>query len=80
MLPSPSDDRIPCSRHLMKNWWKKAERLAGLEPMKGRGWHSLRRKFATELKDEPPEGADAAGPDQPRNVATAARASSTIHW
>lgn len=53
VLPSPSDDRIPCSRHLMKNWWKKADRLAGLEPVKGRGWHSLRRKFATELKDEP---------------------------
>lgn len=34
----------------MKAWWKRAERLAGLEPGPGRGWHALRRKFATELK------------------------------
>jgi len=27
------------------NWWEKAEELSGLEPIKGRGWHSLRRKF-----------------------------------
>ena len=52
VLPSPSDDGVPCSRHLMKNWWRKAEDLAGFETVKGRGWHSLRRKFATELKDE----------------------------
>jgi len=53
LLPSPSDDSKPCSRHLMKNWWKKAGESAGLKPVEGRGWHSLRRKFATELKDEP---------------------------
>ena len=53
LLPSPSDDSKPCSRHLMKNWWKKAGESAGLQPVEGRGWHSLRRKFATELKDEP---------------------------
>ena len=29
------------------------QRVAELEPLKGRGWHSLRRKFATELKGEP---------------------------
>jgi len=34
-------------------WWKKAERLAGLEPKRGRGWHSLRRKFASDLMDLP---------------------------
>ena len=33
--------------------WKKAERLAGLEPKRGRGWHSLRRKFASDLMDLP---------------------------
>ena len=53
VMPSPRDDSRPCSRHLMTNWWKKAEQLAGLEPVEGRGWHSLRRKFATELKNEP---------------------------
>ncbi|MDE0357999.1 MAG: tyrosine-type recombinase/integrase [Gammaproteobacteria bacterium] len=34
-------------------WWKKAERLAGLEPKRHRGWHSLRRKFASDLMDLP---------------------------
>ena len=31
----------------------RAERLAGLEPKPGRGWHSLRRKFASDLMDQP---------------------------
>ncbi len=30
-------------------WWDKAQTLAGLEPKRGRGWHSLRRKFASDL-------------------------------
>lgn len=29
------------------------KQLGGLEPQDGRGWHSLRRKFATELRDQP---------------------------
>ena len=29
------------------------EKLAGLPPEGGRGWHTLRRKFATELKNIP---------------------------
>ena len=31
----------------------KAQKLAGLEPKRGRGWHSLRRKFASDLMDQP---------------------------
>ena len=34
-------------------WWSKAQTLAGLEPKPGRGWHSLRRKFATDLMELP---------------------------
>jgi len=34
-------------------WWNRAERLAGLDPKRGRGWHSLRRKFASDLMDLP---------------------------
>ena len=34
-------------------WWKKAEWLAGLESWRGRGWHSLTRKFASDLMDQP---------------------------
>lgn len=40
-------------RDLMYKRWKRAERLAGLEPKRGPGWHSLRRKFASDLIDEP---------------------------
>ena len=35
------------------NWWLKAENLAGMKAKPGRGWHSLRRKFASDLMDKP---------------------------
>ena len=41
------------SRSLAHDWWVRAEVAAGLEPKRGRGWHSLRRKFATDLMDVP---------------------------
>ena len=37
----------------MHLWWRRAEALAGLERKRGRGWHSLRRKFASDLMDQP---------------------------
>jgi integrase len=53
LLPSPKDPSKPCSRNLMKEWWLRAERLAGITHRQGMGWHSLRRKFATDLQQEP---------------------------
>jgi integrase len=53
VLPSPKDTSRPASRYLMRDWWHKAERLVGMERVRGRGWHSLRRKFATDLMDVP---------------------------
>ncbi len=53
VLPSAKDASQPISRYLARDWWEKAERLAGLEPERGRGWHSLRRKFATDLMHQP---------------------------
>jgi integrase len=53
LLPAPKDPSEPSSRHLARDWWKKAEAMAGLEPKRGRGWHSLRRKFASDLMDQP---------------------------
>ena len=53
VFPAPKDASRVVSRHLVRNWWKRAERLAGLEPKRGRGWHSLRRKFATDLMHQP---------------------------
>ena len=43
------------SRSLARDWWGEAVKRAGLEPKRGRGWHSLRRKFASGLMDLPLE-------------------------
>lgn len=53
VFPAPRDPSQFMSRHLARNWWGRAERLAGLEPKAGRGWHSLRRKFASDLMHKP---------------------------
>jgi integrase len=53
IFPAPGNPSEPCSRHLFRDWWKRAEALAELQPERGRGWHSLRRKFATEMKHTP---------------------------
>ena len=49
VLPSPRDAMKGISRVCAHKWWTKAQALAGLEPKPGRGWHSLRRKFAMDL-------------------------------
>jgi integrase len=53
IFPAPLDDSKPCSRHLVRTWWRRGEKLAGIPPQSLRGWHSLRRKFATDLKGTP---------------------------
>ena len=43
-----------CTSHSQAGrWWRVARRLSGLPPKRGRGWHSLRRKFASDLMDQP---------------------------
>lgn len=53
VLPAPQDPSRCVSRHLARDWWRKAEKKAELEPRRGRGYHSLRRKFASELIHKP---------------------------
>ena len=53
VLPAPQDPSKSVGRSLVRDWWKRAQELAGLEPKRGRGWHSLRRKFASDLMDQP---------------------------
>ncbi len=53
VLPAPRDPSRCAGRTLVRLWWNRAQKLAGLEPKRGRGWHSLRRKFASDLMDQP---------------------------
>jgi integrase len=53
VFPAPGNTKQPCSRHLMRDWWQRAEVLARVARVQGLGWHSLRRKFATEMKNTP---------------------------
>jgi integrase len=53
LFPSPRDPSKPMDRHLANRWLRKAEKLAGLEHQPGGGWHTFRRKAATELKGTP---------------------------
>ncbi len=53
IFPAPRDHSQPCSRHLFRDWWQEGEALAKIPHEAGLGWHSLRRKFATELKHVP---------------------------
>ena len=53
VLPAPRNPSACMGAALAQGWWDRAERLAGLEPKPGRGWHSLRRKFASDLMDQP---------------------------
>ena len=53
VLPAPAHPSQCVDRYLTLRWWYGAVTLAGLEPKRGRGWHSLRRKFASDLMDLP---------------------------
>ena len=53
LLPAPGDPSKSVSRSRACTWWTKAQALARLEPKRRRGWHSLRRKFASDLMDQP---------------------------
>ena len=53
VLPAPRNPLACLGAARLHAWWSKAQILAGLKPMPGRGWHSLRRKFASDLMDQP---------------------------
>ena len=53
VLPSPKYPSRCVGSALACVWWNRAENLAGLDPKPGRGWHSLRRKFASDLMNQP---------------------------
>ena len=53
VLPAPGKPSAAVSRHLVRDWWERAQKFAHLPPKRGRGWHSLRRKFASDLMHKP---------------------------
>ena len=53
VLPASTDASRCAGRSLVRYWWNRAQKLAGLDSRRGRGWHSLRRKFASDLMDQP---------------------------
>ena len=53
LFPAPADSSRPVSRFLLRQWWRRLERHAGLDRVPGRGWHSFRRRFATDLDGVP---------------------------
>ena len=53
LLPALGDPSKSVSRSRACTWWQKAQTMAGLEPKRRRGWHSLRRKFASDLMNQP---------------------------
>ena len=53
VLPASEHSAQCLGRSMALKWWYRAAILAGLEPKRGRGWHSLRRKFASDLMDQP---------------------------
>ena len=53
LFPGADRPSEPRPRSTFAKWWGEAERLAELPRVRGRGFHSLCRQFATELKDTP---------------------------
>ena len=53
LLPAPKDPSVCVGRSLVSDWWNRAVARVGLELKRGCGWHSLRRKFASDLMNQP---------------------------
>ena len=53
VLPSAKHPLKPVSPSQPRVWWCRSEQLAGMEREHARGWHSLSRKFASDLMDQP---------------------------
>jgi integrase len=61
VFPAPKNPGVPCDRHILDNWLRKAFQRAGITPQRGGLWHTLRRKWATERKGYPIKDVAAAG-------------------
>lgn len=53
IFPSVVDPSKPFSTHAIQWWWRELRDAAGIPAGERYGWHSFRRKFATEMKRIP---------------------------
>ena len=53
VLPSVRRPEVPCPKGTLDKWFDETAEAAGVKLAAQSGWHSLRRKFATEMKDVP---------------------------
>lgn len=61
VFPADTDPSQPVDRHLASRWFRKAEKRAGVEHVRGRGYHSFRRGWASARKHLPDVDVAAAG-------------------
>ncbi len=52
VFPSPKFSNRPVSAHTLSKWMQQAREAAVLGDRRGYGYHSFRRKFGTDLKDQ----------------------------
>jgi integrase len=60
-FPAPKNPAVPMSRNFARDLWTMLEAAAELPREAGRGWHSLRRAFADELRGQPLKDLTALG-------------------
>ena len=53
MFPSPRNINNPLRIETATSWLRRAEGLAGLEPLEGGAWHPYRRAYAIKRKHLP---------------------------
>jgi len=49
----PDQAGEPCTCHALRRWWNRAVKAARLPTVDGRSFHSLPRKWASEMKHTP---------------------------
>ena len=61
LFPAPGNPERPINKDIAQRWLREAEVLAGIEHVERQGFHSLRRTWATDRKDQPQVDVAAAG-------------------
>jgi integrase len=60
-FPAPNNPSKPVKVEIASDWLRRAEKMAGLDPLAGGIWHPFRRRWATERKHMSPKDVAAVG-------------------